>query len=293
MGRSLLYGVIRVFRALPLPLALWAGALSGRLLRLFSRRKVDRAEANAVRALGVGVTLARRIVRDSYANFGRSAAEFVKMREGEDFTRRVRLRNPEYLRRALEMGRGAILMSGHFGNWELCAAGLIQHGFPLNAVYTPQRNGAGVEDFILNQRERVAGMKMIESEGASLKRVFKVLREGGILIVFQDLDARRDGLTLPFMGMKARVHTGIARLARRFGCPVIPTCCVRRGTGGAHEILFSQPVQEALDKKEKPFGEDLEKSLEICNNIIAQWVSAYPEQWLWMLDRWEFASKCG
>jgi KDO2-lipid IV(A) lauroyltransferase len=232
-------------------------------------------------------------VRGSYAHFGRSVAEFVKMREGEDFTRRVHLRNPEHLRRALEMGRGVILMAGHLGNWELCAAGLVQWGFPLNAVYTPQRNGAGVEDFIRGQREHVAGMRMIESEGASLRHVLKILGRGEILIILQDLDARRDGLTLPFMGMKAQIHTGLVKLARRFGCPVIPTCCVRRGVSGVHDIFFSPPVQESFDKKEKPFGEDMEKSLEVCNNIIAKWVSTYPDQWLWMLDRWESASGCG
>lgn len=283
-----LRGFIGLFQALPHRLALALGGLLGRLLRLLMWKKVDRAESRCVAALGVGVTRARAIVRESFVNLGRSAAEFVRMEQLKPHLRELAaFERLDVLDRALARGRGALLMVAHMDNWELVGARTVLEGYPLAAVYTPQRNQGGINDFIQHQRTAVAGMRMIASEGGGLREVLKVLRAGGIVVILQDLDARADGLPVPFLGLPASAHEGIVKLHQKFGAPVVPALYLRCPDHVHHRIIFSNILSDELDEDGQPFGANLEKSLRMCHNVLEGWVRAHPEQWLWLLDRWE------
>jgi KDO2-lipid IV(A) lauroyltransferase len=155
-------------------------------------------------------------------------------------------------------------------------------------IYTPQRNKGGVNDFIVRQRTD-AGMRMISSRGLNLRESFRVLREGGILIFLQDLDARKEGAFVPFLGLPARTATGIVKMYRKFGAPVVPAVAVRDTDGIHHTIHIQEMLSDLRDEDGNPFGMNMEKSLKICNNILSKWVMKYAEQWMWLLDKWESA----
>ena len=264
-------------KKLPYRLVIKLGSLLGTVLWFFSFKRVNRLESRCVSSLGVGVTLSRRIIRDSYANMGRIFCEFFSLKSREEAAELVSIIGEENLREALKKGQGAIIMTAHLANWEIAAAAVCHHGYPLNVIYTPQRNTAGVEDILREQREKVCGMGLIPSEGAGMKEVFRVLKRGEIVCILQDLDARNDGVISEFLGLPASVHTGLIKLSRRFNCPIVPGRAIR-DKKGKNFLLFYPPL--SLD-------EDMEKSLHMCNNIVESWVREHPDQWMWILDRWE------
>lgn len=286
--KHLLYFLIRVFETLPHRAALRLGAFLGTLLWAFDKRRVDRAEQRCVAALGIGVTTARTIVRRSWANMGRSVAEFARMnRLHPDLASFVSIRNARHLDEALSRGKGVLLMTAHTGNWELAGARLIEAGYPIAPLYTPQRNQNGLEDFLRLRRIETAGMEIIPSEGFGLRDAFRALKEGRILTFLVDLDARKEGILIPFLGMDASTATGIVRLHRKFGAPVVPAVAVREPDGMRHTIHIYEVLSDLRDEDGSPFGVDMVKSLQMCNNIVSNWIRGFPEQWLWLLDRWE------
>jgi KDO2-lipid IV(A) lauroyltransferase len=280
---------LRLFDVLPHRAALKLGAFLGALLWIFSRRKVDRAEARCVLALGVGITLARAIVKASYVNMGKSAAEFARFRR---LAPRLKfffsIEGKECLDEVLSRGKGAIVMTAHLDNWEAAGARLAAEGYSIMPVYTPQRNTGGLNDLI-SARRSAMGMEMIPSEGFGLRGLLRALRGGGVVVFMQDLDARKEGVVVPFMGMPASAATGLVKMHRKFGTPVIAAFSTRNPDGVHHTIHIGKVVSDLPDEDGCPFGKNMEKSLKVCNNILSEWVRNYPEQWMWLFDKWEFA----
>lgn len=272
--------LVKFIRLLPHRMALALGRSLGRLLRLILRRKVDRAEARCVKSLGLGITNAREVVRGSFMNLGMSVIEFIRfplmkahVNDYIDFPEESR----SLLRSALSRGKGVILMTSHMANWELAAMRVISAGFPLHAVYTPQRNEGGAEDIITDIRINVMGMHIIDNH-KGLREIFKVLKAGGIVVIMQDLDARKDGVMTEFLGLPASTHDGIIKLWGKFGCAVIPSFYTRSRDNPSHHVLT---MREVLSDREG-------FSLQMCDDVIGGWIKERPELWLWLMDRWEY-----
>ena len=283
---------MRLVNILPHRVALGLGTLMGALLWALSKRKVDRAEVRCVSALGVGVTVARGIVRSSYINFGKSAMEFTRLaRLRARLSSLVALEGKEHLDDAIARGKGVLLMVAHMGNWELGGARLVAEGYALAAIYTPQRNVGGVNGLISALRTSEAGMEIIPSDGFGMREIFRALRKGKVLGFMQDLDARKEGVIVPFLGLPSSTAAGIVKMYRRFGAPVVPAVALRNPDGITHTFRIYEILSDLCDEDGNLFGVNMEKSLKMCNNIMASWVTEHPEQWMWLLDRWESTVK--
>lgn len=269
-------------RFLPHRIALCFGRFLGRILRLVLWKKVDRCEARCVKALGVGITEARKIIRGSFINMGMSAVEFIRLPEMKSNVKNFMTfdeKSINFLKEALNRGKGVLLMVSHMDNWELAAMRVHAEGFPrINAVYTPQRNQGGINDIIMDIRLNNIGMTMTGSEGAELRKIFRTLKNNGIVAIMQDLDARKDGVITKFFGLPASTHDGIIKLHEKFGSAIIPVHCVRDKNNPAHHnIIFTEILSDR-----KNFD------LQICNEVIEGWIKENPSQWFWILDRWEY-----
>jgi len=280
--------LIRLVNALPHRAALGLGAFLGGFLWVISKRKVDRAEERCVSALGVGVTLARKIVRSSYVNMGMSVMEFVRLERLRPCLRSlVTIEGKKRLDEAIARGKGVLIMTAHMGNWELGVAYMVAEGYAIAPIYTPQRNVGGVNDIISSLRSSAAGMEMIPSEGSGMREILRALQKGKLLVFLQDLDARKEGVVVPFLGLPSSTATGIVKIHRRFGAPVIPMLILRNPDGVTHTIRVHEILSDQPDEDGNLFGVNMEKSLKMCNNIMTDWVTVHPEQWMWLLDRWE------
>lgn len=243
-----------------------------------------------MKSLGVGVTISREIIRDSFENLGMSVTEFIRLpkvisriRELVDFPEE----SINVLRSALSRGKGAILMCQHYGNWEYAAARVIHEGFHLHAIYTPQRNEA-VESVIMSTRRDVSHMAMIDSN-KGLREIFRVLRAGEVLVVMQDLDARKEGVPSDFLGLPARTHEGIIHLYRKFHCPVVHGIYWRDDDDPSrHHLRFHGILSDMNDMNGRPFGSDMAGSIRLCSSQIERLIRRRPGQWLWILDRWQY-----
>ncbi|GHS99800.1 lipid A biosynthesis acyltransferase [Synergistales bacterium] len=280
-----------VFGVLPHRVALSLGAALGLVLWAFSKKRVDHAESRCVAALGLGVTRARAVVRASYMNMGRSGVEFARLNKMRPLSSFVSIIGKERLDEALSRGHGVIVMSAHFGNWELAGAALVAAGYALSPIYTKQRNKGGVNDWIEQRRLDDTGMTTISSEGAAMREIFRSLRGRKILVFLQDLDARREGKILPFLGLPASCATGIIRLYKKFASPVLPVVCLRHPDGIHHTVCVNKILSDFSDEDGNSFGINMEKSLKMCNNVLGSWIIDNPGQWMWILDKWGFALK--
>jgi KDO2-lipid IV(A) lauroyltransferase len=261
--------------------ALALGAFLGGLVEKFSSERAKKARGRCSRVLGVDEIEAGRIVSGAYRHFGRSLAEFVRLpRMAGCIEEVVSLDGEEHLIDALNRGRGVIFLSAHIGNWEYGAALLAHRGFQVNVIGAEQRDRRITE--AIAQLRRSAGVKPI-GKGWDLKGALSCLRAAEILAVLLDQDARESGVVSPFLGIPASTPTGPIKLAKKFGCPVVPAHVVRNGDG----VRLSLTIEPALKGREgADFGADVQYAVDKCNEVISSWIRKNPDQWLWMYPRW-------
>jgi len=271
----------RLVCALPHRAALRIGSCVGSLVWLCCRKRVDNAEARCVYVLGVGVTVARTIVRESYRNLGRSLVEFVRLPvTRERVLQYVHVHGEENLRTAFDEGRGVILLTAHMGNWEYTAATLALGGYPMNAIGADQRDPRITA--LIGDLRGFCGVKTI-GKGFDLKAAVRCLRKGEILGVLLDQDFRDKGLPVPFLGVPASTPFGPVKMAEKIGSRVVPLFIVRRPDRVNHDLY----ILPALEGKEgKPFGVDTEESLRQCNDVLGEWIERHPDHWMWLYSRW-------
>lgn len=273
---------IRIVRALPHKTALkFAGAL-GALAPLFTVRKTRESSERCARVLGISYGEARKITTCAYVHFAKAAAEFARLPlmvgEIKDI---VRVHGEENLRGAMDKGKGVILATAHLGNWEYAAAWCAQSGYPINGLGTDQRDDR-LTKLILDLRNS-GGTKAL-GKATDLRAMFRALSAGEIIAVPIDQDAKLSGVVSLFLGFPASTPTGVAKLAGKYGCAVLPAFCVRAADG----VTLDFHILPALEGRGgRPYGEDIQASIDDCNAIISDWIKAYPCQWMWLYPRWE------
>ncbi len=271
----------RVVLLLPHRGALALGVLMARLLWLVDKSHVDSAEVRCVRVLGLGISLARKVVRQSYENLGRSVVEFLRLEKiGRRLSSYVTVHGEENLARAYKRGKGVILLTAHFGNWEFAAARIAQLGYPMNAIGAPQREEV-LTELIARLRES-AGVRTL-GKGFDLRRSLECLKKGELLGILLDQDPREQGVVVPFLGRPASTPQGPVKIAYRRDALVVPLFIVRREGGVSHDLYLLPPLE---GEKDEPFGKDIVKALEKCNHVLSEWIARYPQQWMWLYPRW-------
>jgi KDO2-lipid IV(A) lauroyltransferase len=270
-----------ILSRLPQRLAVSAGRGVGWIVWVLSKKRVDKAERRCVRVLGVGITTARRIVKGSYVNLGRSLAEFLRLPLlGTDVENYVEVHGEENLQAALNEGRGVILLTAHLGNWELAAAALGQKGYPMNAIGAEQRDPRITK---LIELLRASSRVKTIGKGFDLKAALRCLKKGEILGVLLDQDFGNRGIVVPFLGLEASTPYGPLKMADKLDSKIVPLFIIRRPDGIRHDLYLLPALQPP---SKDAFGKELEASVKLCNDVIGEWIMKYPEQWMWLYPRW-------
>ena len=225
------------------------------------------------------------ILRASYINLGRCGAEYVRL--GGFFYRRLERRvtynrldiwnkvHPKY------PGKGALILTAHFGGFELLPAGHALHGFQIGLVHHTQRFLAG-DDLVSFIRER-AGVQIIRKHTAA-REMLRSLKRGEIIGIPLDQNAKRsEAIWVPFFGELAATPSGFDRLAMMAGAPVVPVFIVRQPDGVSHviEIFEEIPQQRTGDR-----NADTLVNTARYQKAIEEMVRKYPDQWLWTHRRY-------
>lgn len=277
---SLLQRAMVLFRSLPHGWAVGIGGAMGLLLWALSKERVDRAEARCVRALGLGPTLARDIVRRSYVNHGRCVAEFIRLPIiKENLPSMVYIHGERYLKEAVDRGKGVILLSGHLGNWEVGAATLGMKGYPMNAIGADQRDPRITE--LITSIRGSCSVKGI-GKGFNLKAALACLRSGEVLCILLDQDAKANGMVVPFLGLPASTPYGPVKIAAKLGASVVPVFSMRRRDGRSFDLHFLPSLEMPSSNDES----EVKSATARCNQVISLWIRRHPDQWMWLYPRW-------
>lgn len=218
-----------------------------------------------------------------FENLGRSLFELLCIRWSglKNIQRSITVEGEGYLKEALNLGKGLILITAHIGNWELLGMLLAQMGYKLSVIAAPSKN-IRLGEVTNAYRSRFNIETIIRGEHSSARKIIRSLRENRVLGVLLDQDIESDGVYVDFFGKKAYTPTGITSLALRFNIPVLMIFMVRE-EGYRHRIIIDKPEGLRRSGDTKP---DILHNTAIFTGIIESFIRKYPGQWVWMHNRW-------
>ncbi len=230
------------------------------------------------------------VARRTFQNLGRTFLEIpgLARRKPEDIQRYVRYTGIDDKEKWIRASRegGALLLTGHIGNWEMMALSFgWQDEVNLAFVARPLDNPY-FDRWVNNLRCR-SGNRLISKKGA-LRGISRALREGRFVGLLMDQGATgRDGVFVDFFGHQAGSNVALGFLANRFDVPVHPVHIVRDETGVGHTVHIGDAVPIArTGRKKLDILENTQRFQKALEEIIRQ----HPEQWFWMHRRWKGSS---
>ena len=252
------------------------GVLVGLVVRYFpiARRRVDRE----LRRVYPDMPRSERMVlcHKMGRNMGRTLFEILHCAEFQTLHERNIVSGPGFatLKQAHAVGKGAIIVSGHFGQWEAIRSTLKARGMETGAVYRPQTNRhyerrlfAGIE----------AGGKPILATGKiGTRALVRHIRKGGFIAILLD-EKYTDGARLPFLGHPALTSLAAAQLALKYDLPMVPAFGTRTGDGTQFNVEFDAAIAPS----------DSLTMTQTFNDNLSDRILNDPDQWYWMLHRWK------
>ncbi len=268
---------------LPLPVVQALGACLGRLIYRVARSRRRRALANLEACFGDRFTPAerRRILVFSAQNMVTSCLELFALArmKPEQILRLTDIEGREHLDAAVERGKGAMVITAHYGNWELLGAIIVTlfgHDLAVLARDSTDRETAR----LVNAARNALGMQVLSRD--DLSEMIAWLRQGKVLGVLPDQRQPKGGLILDFMGRPATTSTGPAILALRTGAAIVPGF-TRRLPNGRFHTVFCPPLEPPQGMARSQATGAYSQSV---NDAVGRAISDHPEQWLWLHDRW-------
>jgi KDO2-lipid IV(A) lauroyltransferase len=271
-------------RFLPRRFFVWLGAGIGGFVHdvLKIRRDVTRANLHAALpdlAEEEVASLARKV----YAQLGSSILEFAALpgMDAGDLRDGVEVENLHIVDELMAQGRGIMFVTPHFGSWELFGASFVAQGYPTTFFVKRQKNPlvADLQDDI----RRKAGIEIV-TEGPGVARgVLRTLKQGRLLGILPDQDARRHGVFVEFLGRPASTFKGAAFFAARAGVPIVPGF-VRRMPDGNHVGTILPPIEPDPTHEQEA---EVFRLTQLFTDTMTEWILKYPEHYFWVHRRFK------
>jgi KDO2-lipid IV(A) lauroyltransferase len=279
------YRILSFFiAALPRRLALALGDAAGRLAFWADGRHRAIALRNLAFAFGPAMTPAKRraLALRSFRNFGRVVLDTIlfSRRSRAQALTLVDVEGRRHLDEALARGRGVLVFTAHYGNWEI-GCGPISEAAPFGVVARKLDNRL-IDRDLVRTRERL-GARVINKVGAS-RGILRSLRRNEIVGLLIDQNVlRREAVFVDFFGKLAGTTPALAAFHLQTGAPLVPLF-IDPAPGGRYRLRLLEPVVVA------PAGspaEDVLKITQICTKMIEREIRRRPEAWLWIHKRWQ------
>lgn len=191
----------------------------------------------------------------------------------------VRFENIEIIKPLLAEKKGFIILSAHYGNWELLSYSLVKIGLSLNVIVRPQAINHMTE--LMNSYRIKRNVKVIMSN--TLKESLEVLKRGEQVGMLSDLDAKEHGYLVPFFGKPASFYSSPVVLSIRAKVPLIPTFIIRE-KNNTHTVYFKEPITTTKH-------ETIVKLIEKYVKVYEEMIRLRPDLWVWFHERYALAHK--
>ncbi|MFR4383761.1 MAG: lysophospholipid acyltransferase family protein [Phascolarctobacterium sp.] len=248
------------------------------------RWRMQMAEANIRECLGVSDERAKQIAADSLHRFGRMVIEVMRfpLLNEKTIHEQVQVEGLEYLETAYAEGKGVIMATGHYGNWELLGATVALHGYPMLSITRKQNNSH--MDKTINEFREMVGQQVTYNRGKhGLLAISRMLKEKNLLGVLFDQDTNDDGVELDLFGKRSVIPMGAAALSRIYGSPILPILMHNNDDGTCCAKIYPPLYTPKTGDKQRDFYQVTRKLVDILEMEIIN----HPEMWFWVHDRWK------
>lgn len=283
---GLVAGVATLFDWLPEPLAYAVGEGAGRLACRLDRRHREIAAENLAAAFPgrYAPEDLDRLVRAVFENLGRTAVDVARSSRllSPSAAAAVEVEGFDRLCAARAEGNGVLLLTGHYGPWELLPVVAALRYEPIHVVARPLDNPR-LDDLLTAWRER-GGNRVIRKRSA-VQAILQVLRRGETVGILIDQHiSEREGVVVPFFGRPASTASAPALIALRSGAAVLPVAIARGAGRGRYRIRVGSaiPLRRSGDLKA-----DLAENTARFNEALEALIREQPEQWFWVHRRWK------
>ena len=269
------------------------GARWGRRVAALGGRVTDLSRINMSLAFpDQSVAFRERLLADAFTKLGMGLAELALLQgpHAESVIDAVRLEGEEHLVRGEDSGQGALVVTAHFGSWDLYAAA-ISRRYPLTVVHRGFRNERVTE---MMTQVRLAGggdLEEIRMGPRAVPGLLGALRRGRYCVLLMDQNARaQEGVFVPFFSRPACTRSAPAVVAMRRKVPVYPVFGHREGFGGRHVVKIGRPLSIDEVAKDAPvdvFDAAVQSNVAKMTSAIEQAIRTHPDQWIWSQRRWK------
>ncbi|MBI5143647.1 MAG: mitochondrial fission ELM1 family protein, partial [Candidatus Omnitrophica bacterium] len=272
-----------IFSLIPISISLWVGRRLGTIAFIFNKKRRLIAYANLKAAFCKERSPGelRAITKKTYQNLVETFVEILNLTKVDKgyAAKYVEIINFERVKDAAKSGRGVILLTAHFGDWELLSLTSAMVGFPITVLVREQKMKRVNE--LLNRLRESKGCKVVR-KGISTKNLLRALYDKNIVGILSDQDAGRNGVFVDFFGRPTSCHSGTMEMAKRTDSIIIPNFIVRRH-GPYHKVFLEEYIDFRLSKG----GDDIKENLQKYAALLENYVRRYPDQWLWLHKRWK------
>ncbi len=277
LGAGLSLGLIRLARLLPYHLRIrFGGWVFAKIVSPLAGHRKRILDNLSLVMPDLSDEERERIARAVPDNVGRTIFELFS---GDDFIRVARNTPIEgeglaALEQARADGKAVILVSGHFGNYDVIRAGLIGRGFRMGSLYRPMSNPFFNKTYV----ETIShiGTPMFDQGRGGMASMVKFLRSGGALAILHD-QRISSGEPVNFFGRPAMTGLSAAKLALKYNAIVIPFYAIRQADGLSFRIVSEAPIPEG----------SAHEMTQAINDSLEMQVRQHMDQWLWNHKRWK------
>jgi Kdo2-lipid IVA lauroyltransferase/acyltransferase len=256
------------------------GALGYRPLGI-RKRVVERQIAAAFPDLDRDAVV--KLARESYQHLGRTFIETALLDSlGKDGLQQLveSVEGWEEVEEVMAKGKGAVMVTGHIGNWELAGGYVAARGIPLDAIVRGMANP--LFDAYINHTREGIGMTIVHDSEA-VRRTPRSLRAGRAVAFVADQGAKGLASTfVPFFGRPAKTPRGAAVFALRFEVPVLFVVALRKPNG-----RYRLVVERLEAKRTGDMDSDVDAIVARFTERLEHWVRVVPAQYFWQHRRWK------
>lgn len=273
------YSICLLPKSVALVIGGWLGILAYRLAT--QQRRLAYEHIQQALDISDEATL-KTIVKKCFTNLGKNIVEFMLLPRMnlKQIEQSVSFEGVEHVENALALGKGAIILTGHFGNWELLAASISTTVSPLTPIVRELRSPR-LNALVSKYREK-AGYSTID-RNTGVRQALRCLRNNNLLGIVSDVDTSVNGVFVDFFGRPAYTPYGPIAFALKTGAVILPSFIIRQ-PDNTHQAIIEPPLAlERCDDKEKELVINTQK----YTKVIESYIRKNPEQWIWMHQRWK------